>query len=281
MRIIGVNEMKYDRNVFAQNIKMIMGDKRITQSKLAEKIGSEQPTISKRLNGNGDFTLSQAVEIADVLKCPLDELLKDRDKPTNTDIRVESMSDILSMLFKIAVATPLKIKLFKAIEDVELVNSLDEPQKEIKYFEPFHIAIEFENKRLSSTIKKWGDILKLGNNDGTVDEVLTIWQEKQLEKYKEVMAKWEMRDMDELEGYIIKHIYSPNIPAESPLTPYDVRRRFGEDGLRAMNKYLEENADLDKYAQELGDLDGDYKKNEYFNAKEFRDCLEAELKLKE
>lgn len=168
--------MKYDRNVFAQNIKMIMDAKRITQGQLADAIGSEQPTISKRLNGNGDFTLSQAVEIAAFLKSPIDALLSEDKKEIHPN--VVTVSDALSMLFRISEATPIRIC---TIEDAEAkAEGLDKSVYSTT-------TIEFTNPTLSNVISTFGKLLDLAENEKAVGEALISWQEKILDEFDNVL----------------------------------------------------------------------------------------------
>lgn len=48
-------------------LKGLMREKRITQSKLAEKLGINPCTVNQKLNGKRDMSLDEAEIIADVL----------------------------------------------------------------------------------------------------------------------------------------------------------------------------------------------------------------------
>ena len=61
------------------NLRAIRKRRGMTQAKLAEAMGLEQPTIQRYENGTRDPSLSQALEIANVLGVSLDELIQVND----------------------------------------------------------------------------------------------------------------------------------------------------------------------------------------------------------
>lgn len=57
-------------------LKAEMARKSVTIKNLAESLGKREATISNKINGKSDFTLSEAKEIKEILsvEMPLDEL---------------------------------------------------------------------------------------------------------------------------------------------------------------------------------------------------------------
>ena len=85
--------------IFKANIQSLMDRDNITQQKLGEAIGMQQPDISKRLKTDDDsrcFTLEQAWAIADFFNVSLDKLLG-RDQFA----QVSSKDDICRMLISL------------------------------------------------------------------------------------------------------------------------------------------------------------------------------------
>jgi transcriptional regulator with XRE-family HTH domain len=60
---------------FIDNVKRICRDRGMTQSELAEAVGTKQPTVSKVLRGDEEITLSRAEKWATALGVELAELV--------------------------------------------------------------------------------------------------------------------------------------------------------------------------------------------------------------
>lgn len=73
-------------------------EKRLTQAELAEAIGVEQETISRFERGATLPPLGRLVDIADVICCPLENLLRDgslrlEDKAQSIALAMDGLSD--------------------------------------------------------------------------------------------------------------------------------------------------------------------------------------------
>lgn len=62
---------------FGRRIRLVRNAKNITQTILAERVGTDQATISRIENGKQETCLRFIEEIATGLKTPLGELFKD------------------------------------------------------------------------------------------------------------------------------------------------------------------------------------------------------------
>lgn len=71
-----MNEMEV-MELFSKNLKRMMEEDNITQKELADEIGISQQTISKYLRGESIPSLTTVINIAEVLFCSVDELLKE------------------------------------------------------------------------------------------------------------------------------------------------------------------------------------------------------------
>jgi transcriptional regulator with XRE-family HTH domain len=59
----------------ARRIRMIMGDKRWSRKKLAERTGISRPSLSNKLNGDVDFTYAELLAVIEVLEVEWEGLL--------------------------------------------------------------------------------------------------------------------------------------------------------------------------------------------------------------
>jgi transcriptional regulator with XRE-family HTH domain len=60
---------------FGRTVHMVMFDKRVTQSQLAQQIGVDQSTLSKKLRGKRSWTLDEMISVADALRVDARDLL--------------------------------------------------------------------------------------------------------------------------------------------------------------------------------------------------------------
>lgn len=63
--------------IFSKNLKRIMEEDKITQKELADDIGVSQQVISKYIRGESIPSLTIAINIADVLFCSIEDLIKE------------------------------------------------------------------------------------------------------------------------------------------------------------------------------------------------------------
>lgn len=64
-------------DLMKNNIKVIRVARGLTQDQLAEQLGVRRETIIRIEKGQNDCTLSTAYSISQILKCSLDDLVKD------------------------------------------------------------------------------------------------------------------------------------------------------------------------------------------------------------
>ena len=63
--------------VFRANVRLLMSDRGITITELAERCGTSRPGLSRILSAKDGVTLDRADRIATALKIPLRELLSE------------------------------------------------------------------------------------------------------------------------------------------------------------------------------------------------------------
>ena len=57
---------------------------RLSHQAIGEYLGLERAAVSMRMNGRTKWSLADAIQVAHLLECPLDELVKDgEDMPTD------------------------------------------------------------------------------------------------------------------------------------------------------------------------------------------------------
>lgn len=59
----------------AQRLRMIMGDRKVSRSKLSRATGISRPSLATKLDGQVEFTYAEVVAVIDVLGVPWEELL--------------------------------------------------------------------------------------------------------------------------------------------------------------------------------------------------------------
>ena len=62
---------------FRQNVRLLMDDRGLTITELAESVGTSRPGLSRILSGQDGVTLERAERIAKALKVRLSDLLEE------------------------------------------------------------------------------------------------------------------------------------------------------------------------------------------------------------
>lgn len=101
--------MNYDRNILIKNICQLMKDNDITQNDLAQISNTHQNRVSICLNGKGDFTIPQLIDIASHFDVSLDDLLGLKSEHKE-DTKYETYSDIFKIFFSLADSLDITIR---------------------------------------------------------------------------------------------------------------------------------------------------------------------------
>lgn len=215
--------MKYDRDVFADNIMRVMNQKGYKRKDIEEAIGAVQSRVSDCLNKKADFTLKQAVAVADFLGCSFDELLGREELGGTPAGNLDNMSDILNVLFSISDATPVLLQTYYN-SGIDNVYGSD------------YVVMAFKNQKLNQVLREWERIQKFPS-DGEVEHgnLEKFWQSQQLDKYKKYKIAWGMRDIDEFAVHLVNRIKNGKYEADS------IYAVFEDDALKALERYISEN----------------------------------------
>lgn len=166
----------YDIDILKDNIKRRMNELSITQSKLSEKTGIPQPTISNVLSkkNGSNFTVIQLIEIAQYLECSIDDLV---GLNTQKKQKIETLSDILELLFEI-----------DSNIEIEIVEcTVDEGNyEEIMPFGSGRkgIAIHLDRPDIENILEQWNELKRCNIEETTKNKVMELWKEDILEKYR-------------------------------------------------------------------------------------------------
>ena len=60
----------------AENVRLAMAQKRVTQAEMGRHLGLSQTSISKRLAGSLPFDVAEVAAVADRLEVPVEQLLR-------------------------------------------------------------------------------------------------------------------------------------------------------------------------------------------------------------
>lgn len=63
----------------ASRLRMIMGDRKLSRTRLSHETGISRPSLSSKLDGKVEFTYSELLTIAQAVDVPLDKLLAGDD----------------------------------------------------------------------------------------------------------------------------------------------------------------------------------------------------------
>lgn len=158
----------YDINILKNNISKLMKEKGITQTDLAREINMQQSGVSVALDEKKSscFTIAQLVDIKEALGCTMDELFLPPDKQKNNKNNIETVSDILEMLFKIDDSINFNIRECGTngyITDLALVLPLES---------------------LQIIIYEWAQLKETTLDEPLKSNIIKHWQEDTLKKYK-------------------------------------------------------------------------------------------------
>lgn len=120
----------YNTDILIQNIKSLMDDKDITQSKLADILGMSQSNVSKALSESDkkSFTLDQVVGIAKHFQVSIDMLVGNRQTATIAT----SPRGIATFLSEIIASHDAKYFTIEKDEDVYEMDDSYPPERECK-----------------------------------------------------------------------------------------------------------------------------------------------------
>ena len=192
----------YDIDILKDNIKKRMNELSITQSKLSEETGIPQPTISNVLSkkNGSNFTVIQLIEIAQYLECSIDDLV---GLNTQKKQKIETLSDILELLFEIDCNIEIKTAECKTVDTVET------PDGEVS--EITNIGIYLDHPDIKDTLKQWNELKKSNIEKTTKNKVIELWKSDILEKYRINRKEWGFRNIGSWEIYLTKLLISANI----------------------------------------------------------------------
>lgn len=180
---------EYDFSKVKRNVERLRKERGITQEKLGEIIGVKQGRISVILKDNSNcFTLSQIIAIAEYFKVSVDELLGlNEEKQTP---KYETLSDIANALFSMARSnTGLSLGTTNVkIEEIDHNTGYPDTYTVSKN------AIYFENDTINKLIGEWAEIRNL-KGVSCKNDLLDLWEEKQLEKTKENKAVYKYQNL--------------------------------------------------------------------------------------
>lgn len=177
--------INYDISIMKNNIKSIMEKKNIKQTQLAAATGISQPQISSVLNtkNSNSFTIGQLVSIADYLGCSVDEILGLNINEKRKEI--ESLSDILSMIFEIDANAGIKIGVCGT---GEMERAFDSDIEEIK------TSCLYLNIPVMETIlTEWNDLKKSSIKEPLKSKIIKQWEESILQEYENYRKEWDFR----------------------------------------------------------------------------------------
>ena len=161
--------------ILKDNIKRRMNELSITQSKLSEETGIPQPTISNVLSkkNGSNFTVIQLIEIAQYLECSIDDLV---GLNTQKKQKIETLSDILKMLFEIDSNIEIKI--------VECTVEYYEDGFPLDVCERKGVAMYLDHPGMENILNQWNELKRCNIEETTKNKVMELWKEDILEKYR-------------------------------------------------------------------------------------------------
>ena len=173
-----------NKNIFSKRLKDLREEKSITKTQLAEKIGCDQPKISKLENPkNTTFpSVDNLIALADYFGVSIDYLLGVEKKEQN---QIQTFADIIKRLFEIDEVTDISLNQHTK-EYFSYDFDYPEPYDKDVYqlgFEP-HGSHKF---LLNDFMKEWESIKKLSENidSNTWNRIYELWKKDQLERHSE------------------------------------------------------------------------------------------------
>lgn len=158
---------------FSTRLKTLRYELGLSQKEFAESVGISAMAVSTYENDSKSPSIETATKIAQKYNVSLDWLcgLSDRRQ---TGIVLDSMSDILDILFEIEKVTPIEI-----FFNEEMINQNTSETNEFPNFQPTSInEIGFTSGLLNGYIGEWNKMRKLYADKTIDDEVYSLWKEK-------------------------------------------------------------------------------------------------------
>lgn len=171
-----------NKNIFSKRLKDLREEKSITKTQLAEKIGCDQPKISKLENPESTTfpSVDNLIALADYFGVSIDYLLGIEKKQQN---EMRTFADIIQKLFDIDDATNISI-----MQDTRECIEEDDYGYPETFHKTFH-QLCFEkhgsyNFYLNDFMKEWKDIkdLSQSTNYDFWQKMYKLWKDDQLER---------------------------------------------------------------------------------------------------
>lgn len=249
--------MIYDRDILVNNINILINDNGITQSDLAQIIGTHQSRLSECLNRKKDFTLPQVAAIAHYFGTSVDDLL---GSPQKIHYTFDSLSDVCSMLFALADNVSLHISheyaeggeyhpddiinndIFNDIGNIP-DNDSDIPSSK------GNLCITFDNKNVLAFLDEWHNaqkVLSLSNGN----TLYNTWKDGAMAKYSHNLKKYSYKTKSELQLELAdeKLRYCNAVQNQTP-NELDKRSKEFDKLLDTTSRQI-----LQEYEKEIGDL---------------------------
>lgn len=206
------NINQYNIDIMKSNIKRIMKEKSITQTKLATLTGIDQPRISAVLSGKSSecFTICQLVNIADALNTSTDSLLG--ITPTKQCKNELTLFDICKKLFEIDEIINIHLGDCKTGEVIEntFLNEISHVTTE---------GIYFKNEAMQNILKEWREYNSINSHNPQIKKkILQTWKKETLEDSKQRKFFWSFRNEQEQCMHLAKLIideYREPLPFDS------------------------------------------------------------------
>lgn len=231
----------YDISIMKNNIKSIMKKNNIRQTQLATATGIPQPQISSVLNtqNSNSFTVVQLVAIATFLGCSTDELLG--LEPKEKSEQIESLSDILNIIFKLSTNQENRLKIGKC-ETGKKEHIFGDNYEDIKAS-----CFYFDIPVMETIFNEWNDLKNTNVEDELKEKILNLWKEDALTKYSGFKKEWGFRN--ELEwGRYLAELFLQNAGydrvIDDDLLPADPT---DEHNFPILKNYIENNLNEDDF----------------------------------
>lgn len=161
-----------DINIAKNNISRMMKQKNITQAKLGELLGINQPCVSNALDTRQSrfFTVEQIIKLAEIFECSTDKILLSPQNQCHNDIK--TLSDAMEMLFILDSFIDFTIENFEVADDDNIIHKATFMRSDSSY--------------LQKILKQWGELKKSSLSSDFKKEVIQDWKKRILKEHSTI-----------------------------------------------------------------------------------------------